>query len=223
MAGSVASTVMARIKVLGGTGYGGSAVVSEAAQRGHTVTSYSRNAPAEPVPGVTYVHGSLEDEALLAQVVEDADVVFETLSPRGDMEGKLEGIVDRLIALADRAGVRLGVLGGVSSMLVSEGGPRFFDVHEPPAEIRPEVLTGMALLDALRESPESLDWFYVSPAANFGAWLPQRVAGCYRLSTDILLTDDAGESYIAAPDLALAVLDEIEHPQFHRRRFHVAG
>ncbi len=214
---------MARIKVLGGTGYGGSAVVREAAQRGHTVTSYSRTAPAEPVDGVTYVHGSLEDEALLTQVVEDADVVFETLSPRGDMEGKLEGILDRLIVLADRADVRLGVLGGVSSMLVAEGGPRFFDVHEPPDEIRSEVLTGMALLDALKQSPESLDWFYVSPAANFGAWLPQRVSGCYRLSTDILLTDEAGESYIAAPDLALAVLDEIEQPQFHRRRFHVAG
>ncbi len=112
---------MARIKVLGGTGYGGSAVVREAAQRGHTVTSYSRTAPAEPVDGVTYVHGSLEDEALLAQVVEDADVVFETLSPRGDMEGKLEGILDRLIVLADQADVRLGVLGGVSSMLVAEG------------------------------------------------------------------------------------------------------
>lgn len=214
---------MTRIKVLGGTGYGGSAVVREAAQRGHTVTSYSRTAPAEPVDGVTYVHGSLEDEALLARVVEDADVVFETLSPRGDMEGKLEGILDRLITLADRADVRLGVLGGVSSMLVAEGGPRVFDVHEPPAEIRSEVMTGMALLEALRKSPESLDWFYVSPAANFGAWLPQRVTGCYRLSTDILLTDEAGESYIAAPDLALAVLDEIEQPQFHRRRFHVAG
>ena len=71
---------MTRIKVLGGTGYGGSAVVREAAQRGHTVTSYSRTAPAEPVDGVTYVHGSLEDEALLARVVEDADVVFETLA-----------------------------------------------------------------------------------------------------------------------------------------------
>lgn len=214
---------MAQIKVLGGTGYGGAAVVREAAQRGHSVTSYSRTPPAEPVAGVTYVHGTLEDDALLAQVVDDADVVFVSLSPRGDMEGKVEGIVARLITLADAAGVRLGVLGGVSSMLVAEGGPRFFDVHEPPPEIRAEVLTGMALLDQLQASPETLDWFYVSPAAQFGAWLPQRVTGCYRLSTDILLTDEAGESYIAAPDLALGVLDEIEHPQFHRRRFHLAG
>ncbi len=215
---------MARIKVLGGTGYGGEAVVREAVKRGHQVTSYSRRAPEQPVDGVDYVIGSLEDEGLLREAVQDADVVFETMSPRGDMAGKLEGIVDRLITLADEAGVRLGVLGGVSSMLVEEGGPRVYDVNKDnvPADLLPEIETGMALLDALRAAPESLDWFYISPAAEFGAWLPQRVTGGYRISEDVLLTDDDGQSYIAAPDLALAVLDEIEHPRHRRRRFHVA-
>lgn len=213
---------MARIKVLGGTGYGGAAVVGEAARRGHEVTSYSRRTPDDPVGGVTYVTGTLLDRALLAQTVEDADVVFETLSPRGDMAGKVEGLVDDLIELADRAGVRLGVLGGVSSVLVSEGGPRLFDVSQPPDEVLPEIKTGLALLEALQRSPESLDWFYVSPAATFGAWHEQRVTGSYRLSEDVLLTDEQGESYISADDLALAVLDEIEHPRHRRRRFHVA-
>jgi len=36
------------------------------------------------------------------------------------------------------------------------------------------------------------------------------------------LTDETGESYISAADLATAVLDEIERPAHHRRRFHVA-
>ena len=78
---------MARIKVLGGTGFAGDAVVREAARRGHTVTSFSRRPPAEPAPGVEYVTGSLLDNELLAGTVRDADVVFETLSPRGDMQG----------------------------------------------------------------------------------------------------------------------------------------
>src|SRR4051812_5890317 len=213
---------MARIKVLGGTGYAGQAVVREAASRGHVVTSYSRRPPQEPVPGVTYVTGSPLDSSLLAQTVEDADVVFETMSPRGDMEGRLEGVVERLIRLADEAGVRLGVLGGASSLLVSEGGPRLFDVSEPGPEVLPEIQTGLALLEALRQAPESLDWFYVSLAATFGAWNPERVTGAYRLSDDVLLKDDSGESYISGADLALAVLDEIEQPRHHRCRFHVA-
>jgi putative NADH-flavin reductase len=213
---------MARIKVLGGTGFAGDAVVREAAGRGHQVTSYSRRPPSEPVDGVDYVTGSLLEPELLAETVVNTDVVFETMSPRGDMEGRLEEIVDRLIRLADDAGVRLGVLGGVSSVLISEGGPRLFDVSEQQPEVLPEIKTGLALLEALQEAPETLDWFYVSPAATFGAWNPQRVTGEYRLSDDVLITDERGESSISGADLAKAVVDEIEQPRYHRRRFHAA-
>jgi putative NADH-flavin reductase len=213
---------MARITVLGGTGYGGEAVVREAARRGHAVTSYSRRPPEQPVDGVTYVTGSLLDPELRAQSVRDADVVFEALSPRGDMQGKVEGIVDDLIRLADEGGVRLGVLGGASSMLVSEGGPRLFDTGETPPEVLPEVQTGLDLLETLKQAPETLDWFYVSPAANFGAWVDAPVTGAYRLSDDVLLTDENGVSTISGADLAAAVVDEIEQPRYRRRRFHAA-
>src|SRR4051812_2380530 len=213
---------MARITVLGGTGYGGGAVVAEAARRGHTVTSYSRRPPEQPVEGVTYVTASLLDPDVLARSVRDTDVVFEALSPRGDMQGEVEGVVEQLIRLADAAGVRLGVLGGASSLLVSEGGPRLFDVADTPPEVLPEVSTGLALLELMRGAPASLDWFFVSPPVRFGAWEPQVVTGHYRLADDVLLKDGAGESYISAADLALAVLDEIERPQYHRRRMHAA-
>ena len=105
---------MARITVLGGTGYAGAAVVREAARRGHEVTSISRSRPDSPLDGITYLTGSVTDPDILARSVVDVDVVFETVSPRGDTAGKLEGVLDELIDLADRAGVRLGVLGGVS-------------------------------------------------------------------------------------------------------------
>ena len=42
---------MARISVLGGTGYGGSAVVREAARRGHQVTAFSRRNLPQPAWG----------------------------------------------------------------------------------------------------------------------------------------------------------------------------
>lgn len=213
---------MARISVLGGTGYSGGAVVREASRRGHAVTSYSRRPPEQPVDGVTYVTGSLLDRELLAQSIRDTDVVFEALSPRGDMQGKVEDLVDDLIRLSDEAGVRLGVLGGASSMLVTEGGPRLFDVAETAPEILPEVQTGLDVLEALTSAPQTLDWFYVSPAASFGAWIDAPVTGAYRQSDDVLLTDENGQSVISGDDLAVAVVDEIEQPRHRRRRFHVA-
>lgn len=213
---------MARISVLGGTGYSGGAVVAEAHRRGHEVTSVSRSEPAERIDGVHYVIGSVLDDDVLTAAVTGHDVVVEAVSPRGDMVGKEEGLLERLIELAAAQGVRVGVVGGASSLLVSEDGPRLFDVSDPPAEVRPEIETGLALLEQLKAAPESLDWFYVSPPEEFGAWVPAPATGAYRLSDDILLRDENGVSRISAADLAVAIVDEIEQPRYRRRRFHAA-
>lgn len=213
---------MARITVLGGTGYGGGAVVREAARRGHEVVAVSRTAPERPVPGVTQVTGSVLDPDVLGPVVAGADVVFEALSPRGDMAGKVEGVFADLVQLARGNGTRLGVLGGASSLLVSPGGPRLLDVEPAEPEVLPEVELGIRKLETLEAAPEDLDWFYVSPAAEFGAWVPSPETGHYRTSDDVLLRDPDGRSEISAADLAIAVLDEIEQPSHRRRRFHVA-
>jgi len=211
-----------KITVLGGTGYGGAAVVAEAATRGHQVTAVSRRAPETPIDGVTYLTGSVLDSDVLAQAVAGADVVFEALSPRGDMAGKVEPVFDELVTLAQKQGFRLGVLGGAGSLLVAPEGPRLIDVANPPAEVLPEMNLGIYKLDAFRAAPAELDWFYVSPAGEFGAWVPSTATGSYRTSDDVLLSDENGKSEISAADLALAVLDEIEKPAHPRRRFHVA-
>ena len=213
---------MARISVLGGTGYSGAAVAKEAAGRGHQVTSVSRHEPEERIEGVDYVIGSVLDPDVLAAAVTDHDVVIEAVSPRGDMSGKLEGVVDQLVELSPRSGTRLGVIGGVSSVLVEEGGPRLFDVNEVEPEVLPEIETGLALLETLKAAPDDLDWFYVSPPLSYGSWVPAPDTGSYRLSDDILLKDDEGNSTISAADLARAIVDEIEQPQYRRRRFHAA-
>ncbi len=213
---------MARITVLGGTGYAGGAVVAEAVRRGHEVTSVSRGEPQSRLDGVTYVIGSVLDDDVLAGAVTGRDVVVEAVSPRGDMVGKEEGLVARLIDLCTREGVRLGVIGGASSLLVSEGGPRLIDVTDPPPEVRPEIETGLELLEMMKDAPDALDWFFVSPPEDFGAWAPAPETGTYRLSDDVLLRDAEGKSTISAADLAVAILDEIERPEHRRRRFHAA-
>lgn len=212
---------MARITVLGGTGYAGSAVVAEANRRGHEVTAVSRTAAAEPVAGVDYVTGSALDASVLDEVTEGRDAIIVALSPRGDMAGKLEGILEDLIARLAGTPTRLGFIGGVSSLQVEEGGPRLWDVtHEQlPAEVKPEIETGLNALALLEASPESLDWFYVSPPRDFGSWLGTASKGTYVLGGDVVLEDEEGNSTISAADLALAIVDEVETAGHHRRRF----
>jgi putative NADH-flavin reductase len=212
---------MARITVLGGSGYAGAAIVAEAAKRGHDVTAVNRSVVEAPVSGVDYVTGSALDAAVLDGVVAGRDAVVVALSPRGDMAGKLEPIVEDLIARLAGSPTRLGYVGGASSLLTAEGGPRLWDVshEELPAEVKPEIETGLNALELLRTSPEALDWFYVSPPADFGSWLGTSSKGSYRLGGDVLLRDADGNSTISAADLALAIVDEIETPAHRRGRF----
>lgn len=210
-----------RITVLGGTGYAGAAIVREAVARGHQVTVLSRSA-AEPLDGVTHLRGSVLEPADRAAALEGAEVLVSAISPRGEMAGRTRGALARLADEAAAAGARLGVLGGAGSLQVSEGGPRLVDGPDFPDAFREEALEMAGVLEDLRSRRDALDWFYLSPAAGFGAHAPGEARGRYRTGGDVLLTDETGASTLSAPDLALAVLDEIERPTHSRARFTVA-
>lgn len=210
---------MARITVIGGTGYAGSAVVTEAAARGWDVTSYSRTLPGDDmrVAGVTYVTGSLTDPEVRQRAVADTDVVLSALSPRGELDGRL-GEVDRSLAdLAGAAGVRIGVVGGFSSLRLEEGGQRMAEGDHLPPQFASEARQMNAILTDLLATPESVDWIFFSPAAEFGAYAPGEKRGEYRVGGEVALHDADGVSAISGPDFASAILDEFEKPR-HRRQ-----
>lgn len=215
---------MATITILGGTGYAGGAIVAEAAKRGHDVTAVSRTQPESPIDGVNYVTGSVLDPALLDATATDRDVVISALSPRGDMAGKVEGVLQDLATRLDGTPTRLAHVGGASSLQVEAGGPTLWDLSKDhvPAEVRPEVETGIAILGDFRSSPDSLDWFYVSPPEKFGSWESAPATGSYQLGGDVLVRNAEGESKISAADLAVAIVDEIEQPKHRRARFTAA-
>ncbi|PYI37990.1 NAD-dependent epimerase [Arthrobacter psychrolactophilus] len=213
---------MAKINVIGGTGYAGSNIVREAVKRGHDVTSFSRNLPETPVDGARYVTGSVLDADFLATTAAGADVVIEALSPRGELVGKLEGVFDALLPHVKGSGARLGVIGGAGSLQVAPGGPLVMDTPGFPAEILPESKTAGALLETLKAGSDKLSWFYVSPAGGFGGFAPGEATGAYRTGGDVLLVDDEGNSNISGADFALAVVDEVESPAHNNQRFTVA-
>ena len=206
---------MSKILIIGGTGYTGANVAAEAVSRGHQVTSYSRSAPKVPVDGVAYTHGPAEDAVRL---VGDQDAVVATLSPRGDLAGRLLGLYQEIAAAAAAAGARLIVIGGFSSLRPAPGEPRFAD-GDVPERFRSEARE----MDAVREwlsgsAPGSLDWTLLSPAGGYGSWAAGERTGTYRVGGEVALFDEQGRSEISGADFALAVVDEIErdaHPRAH--------
>jgi uncharacterized protein len=216
----VERNVMARIVVIGGTGYTGGHIVAEAASRGHDVVSVSRKAPESPVDGVTYVQGSVLEPDALAGALDGADVVVSAVAPRGDMADR--GL-DVVRVLADRlAGTdtRLGVVGGAMGSLSEPGGPRMYDLGVPE-EYKHEATVGVQTLDMLQDSDEGLDWFLVHPPLVFGSWEPGERTGRYRDGGDVVVKAEDGTSYISGADFAIAVVDEAENGRHRRERFTV--
>lgn len=211
---------MARIAVIGGTGYAGSHIVAEAVTRGHTVVSVARSVPAERIEGATYVEGTILDVPSLVAELEGVDVVVSTVAARGDMLGNVR---QNIAALVDRlpGTVRIGVIGGAGGSLIAPGGARLIDQPSFTEEYKPEALEAIGILEDLQADDRGHDWFYVHPAGGFGAWNPGERTGSYRDGGDVLVTDAEGESFISGADLAVAVIDEIENPRHSRERFTV--
>jgi putative NADH-flavin reductase len=214
---------MSRIIVIGGTGYAGSAIVAEAAARGHEVTAFSRSVPAEPVPGVNYVQGDATDEVALSSAVSGTDVVVGALAPRGPLAGPFRDVYRTIAKLADAEGVPLFVVGGFSSLRPAAGAPRFAaDLSHAPAEFHDEIVTVSALVaDDLPGTPETLGWVFVSPAGKFGSFAPGERLGRYRVGSDVAVQPEDGGA-ISGADYALGLVDLIEQGNHHRAHVNLA-
>lgn len=211
------------IIVIGGTGYAGSAIAREAAQRGHAVTSVSRSIPANPIPGVTYVESNVEDAG---PSLADADVIVGAYSPRGANKGTLARVYAGLADKAAETGTRLVLVGGFSCLRRTPGAPRMLEAESFPPDVPVEVVAeaqeNLDVLNALLADTTGVDWLFVSPAMEFSAWQPGEDLGRYRIGDEVALFDETGRSAISGVDYARAVLDEIERPTRRRAQIGVA-
>ena len=203
---------MTHITIIGATGFTGSHIAREAASRGHAVTGLSRNAPAEPLAGVTYISGVVTDGATLSEAISDAEVVIAALSPRGELAGNLLAAIQDIASRTSTAGARLVVIGGAGSLRVAPGGPRVADGDSMPAFLVEEARQTAASVDWLEaDAPEDLDWTFISPAFAFSPRDPGEATGSYTFAGNVAKFD----SHISAPDFASAVVDEIEQHEHH--------
>jgi putative NADH-flavin reductase len=213
-----------RLVVFGATGYAGSRITREALERGHDVVAVARaSSPEGGQERLTFRAGSLHDKDFVRAVAEGADVVVVSIPGRPAEDGsRLLDALPTLFEVASATGARLGIVGGAGSLRVSADGPRLIDTPEFPDAFKSEAGAHAEVLEALRAAPVGVDWFYVSPAATFGAHAPGQRLGKYRIGDDVLVADENGDSVIGGEDYASAFLDEIDRPAHHRVRFTVA-
>lgn len=212
------------IALIGGTGFVGSALLSELLARGHTVTALARQ-PAKypPQPGLRVVAADVADAAQVASAVTGHDVVLSAYNP-GWGEADIyrlfsEGYAAIIAGTRQAGGPRLLAVGGAGSLEVAPG-VQLVDSPDFPAEWKQGALAARDLLTRLR-GEAGLDWTLVSPPI---ALEPGERSGHYRVGGDQLLPG-VGEAPagISVADLAVAVVDEIERPAHLGQRFTVAS
>ena len=215
------------IALIGPTGFVGSAVLAELLQRGHQVTSLTRDpAKLDSRPGLTVVAADAYDAEAVAAAVRGHDAVVSAFNPGWHAPDLYDQFLRGSAAIergVQASGVkRLLVVGGAGSLFVAPGlqlvdTPDF--ASHVPANIVPGARAARDHLTALRGNTQ-LDWTFLSPPALLA---PGERSGHYRVGGEQLLMAGDKPAGISVADLAVAVADEIEQPRHLRARFTVAS
>lgn len=211
-----------KITVIGATGFVGPDVVKEALARGHQVTAVSRSGKnLSSDPQLTLALGDIHDSAWLGEVLKGQDAVISAYNPgwaESDLFEKFTRGSQQILQAIKSSGVkRLLVVGGAGSLEVAPG-IELVDTDAFPANIKPGALGARALRNQLQAEEPTLDWTYLSPAAFLE---PGPRTAQFRVGSTSLLMDGDKPASISVADLAVAILDETEHPQHIRQQFTV--
>jgi putative NADH-flavin reductase len=198
-----------KVAVIGGTGRIGTKITAELLQRGHTVTVIARNPEkAESRPNLTSVKGDVTAPDSAAALVRGHDAVISSAP-------FIPGISVQVLESVRKSGVKRYIAVGGAGSLTAADGKRVMDNPQIPAEWLPSIKEGAELLKLLK-ADQQLDWTFFSPAVMIG---PGERTGKFRLGADEVVAAADGKSSISYDDYAIALVDELEHPQHVRRRF----
>ena len=202
----------------------GRAVFAELLQRGLAVRAIVRRPDAivESALAKPYVVDVFDTDAL-QNALQGTTTVISAFNPGWDSPDLysryLEG-ARSIRTAATSAGVpRLLVVGGASSLIGGDG-RELIEHGLPPEPFGSGVRAARDLLHEL-PSERGLDWVYLSPPLDCGPMGPKGRTGRYRVGGQHPVVDENGHSSLSVEDLAVAIVDEIVQPRFHRERFTV--
>ena len=216
---------MKKVAVIGATGFVGTQVVKELANRGYFVNALARNtSKIEESENVKAVTADIYNTAELSEILKGNDAVISAFNPGWTnpniFEDFLKGAESIEKAVEESGVKRFITVGGAGSLYIAEN-LQLIDTPEFPAEIKPGAEAARQYLEIIKKN-ENLDWTFFSPAIEMHQGTAGVRKGTYRTALENPVFDENGRSVLSVEDVAVALVDELENNQFVRQRFTAA-
>ena len=216
---------MKKIAVIGATGFVGTQVVKELANRGYFVNALARNtSKIEESENVKAVTADIYNTTELSEILKGNDAVINAFNPGWTnpniFEDFLKGAESIEKAVEESGVKRFITVGGAGSLYIAEG-LQLIDTPEFPAEIKPGAEAARQYLEMIKKN-EKLDWTFFSPAIEMHQGTAGVRKGTYRTALENPVFDEEGRSVLSVEDVAVALVDELENNQFVKQRFTAA-
>lgn len=216
---------MKKVAVIGATGFVGTQVVKELANRGYSVNALARNtSKIKESENVKAVTADIYNTAELSEILKGNDAVISAFNPGWTnpniFEDFLKGATGIEKAVEESGVKRFITVGGAGSLYIAEG-LQLIDTPEFPAEIKPGAEAARQYLEMITKN-ENLDWTFFSPAIEMHQGTAGIRKGTYRTALENPVFDESGRSVLSVEDVAVALVDELENNQFVKQRFTAA-
>jgi putative NADH-flavin reductase len=160
--------------------------------------------------------GDAMNAADVARVAKGHDCVISTVrnAPGGTDSAE---VAAHCIAVLPSLGIKRMIMVAGAGMTEVSPGLKLYDTEGYPPHVRVGSIRHTEAMNRLLKS--DLDFGVFSPAE---AIKPGERTGKFRTGIGKLIRDASGKSFISAEDYAIAMLDEIEKPQYVRQNFAIA-
>ncbi|MFB9076950.1 NAD(P)-dependent oxidoreductase [Flavobacterium procerum] len=208
-----------KIALIGATGFVGSAILNELADRKHEITAIART--PKDTTNATWVAADIFNVEALAEILKGHDTIINAYNPGWTNPNIYDDFLAGSKAIqeaAKKSGVkRFITIGGAGSLYVAPD-LQAVDTPDFPKEIFPGANAARHYLNIIKEEKD-LDWAFFSPAFEMHAGTKTGRTGKYRLGLENPVFNDEQRSILSVEDLAVVIADETENPKHHQVRF----
>ncbi|EJL61523.1 NAD(P)-dependent oxidoreductase [Flavobacterium sp. CF136] len=208
-----------KIAIIGATGFVGSAILNELADRKHNITAIARN--PKDTSNVNWVAIDIFNTDALAETLKGNDVVISAYNSGWTNPNIYDDFIAGSKAIQEavkKSGVKRYItIGGGGSLFVAPG-LQAVDTPDFPKEYYVAASAARDYLNIIKEEKE-LDWAFFSPAFEMHPGITTGRTGKYRLGLENPVFNDEQRSILSVEDLAVVIADEAETPKHHQVRF----